>query len=253
MDIMRNWRNTPFENEGPARAGLRSGLCLNGYSWSKSDATAGDIVSECLRLLGARRPTWIQGQPEYVIPRENCQRCHLPLDSSDIGNQRRFCSDECMKAAKLHRNDFFQKTQAIASSVAFYQAIKATVPLRDCLICGTPYRSAGEDTRTCSPTCAAKIRTDYVPEKPCEHCGESFKGRSLTSRFCSVDCTAAAIRASLPMKDCEQCGEPFQPGKPTSRFCCKECRARSNYEKAKAKRAKAAADTPIQRLFGTYG
>ena len=45
MDFLRDWRQSPFEQEAAVRAGLRSGLCLAGYPWERSDAAAIEIVS----------------------------------------------------------------------------------------------------------------------------------------------------------------------------------------------------------------
>ncbi|OWK20076.1 hypothetical protein AJ88_33085 [Mesorhizobium amorphae CCBAU 01583] len=40
MDVMADWRLSPFEFEGSCRAGLRSALCLAGHSWQRADDEA---------------------------------------------------------------------------------------------------------------------------------------------------------------------------------------------------------------------
>lgn len=84
--------------EGPCRHGLRSRLTLEGWGWQDADAIAADIVASALRQIGAQRPTWAEGQPEWsqqgagaLIDRIRCIHCHNPLE----GIQRKFCSDLC--------------------------------------------------------------------------------------------------------------------------------------------------------------
>jgi hypothetical protein len=84
-----------FLYEAACRAGIRSGLCVSGWRWTEADAAACDAVSRGLAIAGAVRPSWIDGQPEYVpIERTRCQRCGRPM--SEYG--RRFCSHICSTA-----------------------------------------------------------------------------------------------------------------------------------------------------------
>jgi hypothetical protein len=97
--------------EGPCRHALRSRLCLEGWKWADADAVANDIVQTALIRVGAERPSWEEGQPEYsqtgagaLIERTFCVRCHAPLE----GHQRKFCSSLCnaahSKATAKRRN-----------------------------------------------------------------------------------------------------------------------------------------------------
>jgi hypothetical protein len=75
---------TPFAFEAACRHGLRAALCLAGWTWAKADREAADIVALALRDLGAQRPTWQQGQPDYaqtgtIILRERCLSCGASL------------------------------------------------------------------------------------------------------------------------------------------------------------------------------
>jgi len=89
---------TLLNYEAPMRHGLRVRLILEGWGWTDADAAAADIVKTALNQVGAQRPTWEEGQPEYsqqgagaLIERTRCVRCHKPLE----GIQRKFCSDLC--------------------------------------------------------------------------------------------------------------------------------------------------------------
>lgn len=100
--IMRSVEPTPFAGEGPCRAGIRSSLCLQGWRWPDADAIAAEIVMAALNVVGAKRPSWWEGQPEYTQPgalpieREYCGRfgCHNRVPPE----RRKFCSDYCGSA-----------------------------------------------------------------------------------------------------------------------------------------------------------
>ena len=84
--------------EAPCRHALRSRLCLEGWRWADADAAANGVVQEALIRVGAERPNWEEGQPEYsqtgagaLIERTLCVRCQTPLE----GNQRKYCSNLC--------------------------------------------------------------------------------------------------------------------------------------------------------------
>lgn len=105
--ILRQGEPTSFAFEGFMRHGLRSGLCLRGWSWPAADEMASDIVRSALAQIGAKRPTYQQGQPEWVqygvvlVERERCVQCGAKLP---VGH-RKFCSSRCARAHNdtLHR------------------------------------------------------------------------------------------------------------------------------------------------------
>ncbi len=105
--IMRRGEPTNFAFEGFMRHGLRSGLCLRGWSWADADDMAADIVRSALSQIGAKRPTVQQGQPEWtqegviLIKRERCIRCGWALPEGHW----KFCSRRCLDAhhAAMHR------------------------------------------------------------------------------------------------------------------------------------------------------
>lgn len=88
---------TPFGLDGPMRHAVRGKLCLEGWGWSEADEAAKHVLSECYVMLRAERPSWNEGQPDWVthggqlIERTRCARCHKPLQ----GEQKKFCSSLC--------------------------------------------------------------------------------------------------------------------------------------------------------------
>lgn len=99
VGIMRACEPTPFAAESACRHGIRSALCLQGWSWGQADDAAVEIVASALRIVGARRPTWAMGQPDYAFRgdpgvRESCIRCGKPLPEM----ARKFCGPVCRNA-----------------------------------------------------------------------------------------------------------------------------------------------------------
>ncbi|OWJ72514.1 hypothetical protein CDV50_04900 [Haematobacter massiliensis] len=87
--------------EGPLRAGIRSDLCLQGWRWKEADAAARDLLDDAFRVAGAIRPSWNEGQPEWVthpgtlINRDCCAHCRRPLPDG----MRKFCGSVCRNAS----------------------------------------------------------------------------------------------------------------------------------------------------------
>lgn len=90
--------------EGPLRAGIRADLCLQGWTWETADLTAREMLAEAFRQVRAVRPTWNEGQPEWVIheglliERTRCVHCGKPLPEEN----HRFCSDLCRWSHHAH-------------------------------------------------------------------------------------------------------------------------------------------------------
>ncbi|MDP5306391.1 hypothetical protein [Paracoccus spongiarum] len=93
---------TLFNLEGPLRHAIRSKLCLQGWRWSDADAMARDLLDATFIRLGANRPSWNEGQPEWLIDgggligRLVCARrgCDRPLPEG----HRKFCGKLCRDA-----------------------------------------------------------------------------------------------------------------------------------------------------------
>lgn len=232
ISILRDWRLSPFEKEGPSRAGLRSGLCLEGYGWHRADMEADALVGEALHLIGATRPTWAAGQPEYVIGRENCANCRGPLDDEALARRDRFCCDECRTTMRTYRNDRFHYAAAEAAKWAYQVACKEAAPERPCGWCGTLFRSMRPDVVTCSTEHAAKLREQNagraIPDRRCKNpaCGKVFHPENRRVEYCSAACHREHQGAILEPRQCEHepCGKTFQPRFAFEKFCSAACR-----------------------------
>lgn len=95
-----------FGLEGPLRSAMRADLCLRGWHWNDADQAARDVVAVAHSLLGAERPDWYEGQPEYVIAagvlieRTRCAWCHKKLPEG----RPKYCSDICRAAQNAEMN-----------------------------------------------------------------------------------------------------------------------------------------------------
>ena len=100
-----------FGLEGPLRAGLRADFCLQGWGWNSADLMARDMLAEVFQYVGAARPDWYEGQPEWtinagtLIERTRCVRCHKPLPERHY----KFCSRICNTS---HASLMYSKRQA---------------------------------------------------------------------------------------------------------------------------------------------
>ncbi len=125
-EILKHGEPTPFAFEGAARHGLRSSLCLAGWKWSDANAAAADVVSTALNLIGARRPTWQQGQPEHTQPavvaltRTRCIRCGERLPDAHT----KFCSHLCKSShyAEVKRWDDKAISEALSEAAQLVAA-----------------------------------------------------------------------------------------------------------------------------------
>lgn len=154
-DIMRAAEPTPFAAEGPSRHGIRSSLCLQGWRWAAADLAAAEIVAAALAIVGAKRPTWEQGQPSYVVDgawraeRERCARCFRPLPE---GNTL-YCSALCRVANLANKQ----------------------------------YERRGEEKLMVQRAARAAWSAKQAPLS-CEWCAGSFQPRELGQRFCCRGC-----------------------------------------------------------------
>jgi hypothetical protein len=122
-DYLREGFPTVFAFEGSCRHGLRSGLCLEGWNWTAADMAASQAITLALLHLGAERPTWEKGQPEYTqyavmsLSRSRCVNCSKAL----IGDQVMYCSGPCGKSARYKRSN----KDELAARRALRQALEA--------------------------------------------------------------------------------------------------------------------------------
>jgi hypothetical protein len=225
VDLLRDWRFSPFENEGAVHAGLRSALCLKGIGWRRADAAVGDVIRESFNILGAKRPTWQEGQPEYVTPRENCRWCACPLPDTEFGGLRKgyFCSPECGRAMLLNRDLKTTNGRDVIAMAAFSIIDRQSRPTLICEGCGQSFRSFTKMTgqRYCSHDCAsAAART--VEGRDCLTCGKWFRPKQTNKagKFCSSDCHR---QYRYPARACILCGASFRPNIAEASFCSRTC------------------------------
>lgn len=90
-----------FGLEGATRHRIRSALCLQGWGWADADRTARDIMDMVFARLGAARPPWDEGQPEWAqkgasasLGRMGCARCRKALPEG----HHKFCGKLCADA-----------------------------------------------------------------------------------------------------------------------------------------------------------
>lgn len=221
---MSDWKSSPFQFEGTARHWLRQTFCLQGYSWSRSDAEAAYIVGEALK--GHPRPTWEAGQPNHTIGDDFCKGCGGVLDEADIANGVRYCCDECRRITR-HRSD-----RLSLGEVTVLGPVKCKNPACDRIF--FPRNFLHE---VCSHACRVAWKEYSLPQRSCETCWQVFQPRHEKQLYCGPSCRVKARQqknkdataASRPMLICEWCGEPFKQGRHNSRFCSEK------HQKAAAK------------------
>lgn len=170
IDGLSGWRFSHFEHEATVRQALRVKFIHEGSSWAEADATAAHIVEHALHRIGAKRPTWAQGQPEYQERHKHdayryCQnhRCRRMLTE----DQPKYCCENC---AINHRNYRWKQDNADAVKAAA-RVYGQTVPKEtkaeqwqnwrdkwdtsDCATCGKPFKARpGRKSLYCSRVCS---------------------------------------------------------------------------------------------------
>lgn len=263
MDVLRDWRLSPFEREGTTRAGIRAALVLEGHGWQKADAEAAGLVAEGLRLLGAVRPSYGEGQKVYTLGRDMCAHCLGPLDDEDMAARRRFCCDECRTMVKARDADLFTYLESFAMNAGYYAAFKEGLPDSDCEWCGQRYKMQHLKQRFCSKSCAQHERAGdrLVKVKPCLHCRNPFRGAQVEQKFCSAACHVGYVKehgplTRLPERHCDVCKSIFRPKTAQARWCSPACgntaKVAYNRMKREEKRKEWQKPTPCQWCGETF-
>jgi predicted RNA-binding Zn-ribbon protein involved in translation (DUF1610 family) len=158
VSMMREAEPTPFFVEGPGRAGIRSSLCEQGWRWGAADAVADEAIQSALARVGATRPSWKLGQPEFtqeaVLPilRECCARCGKQLPE-DVHGRTKYCSAVCANAARVARREREDKEAARAKREIYDAAWAERQAPRACEVCGKSFRPKHRTSKYCSPSC----------------------------------------------------------------------------------------------------
>jgi len=184
-NIMRHSEPTVFAFEATCRHCIRSALCLQGWSWRAADTVAAEAVAAALRQLGARRPTWAQGQPSWTEEgvlrhqRDFCIRCRKPIPMERIlrstGIPPKYCDIICTRAAAeaMYRQSLSEEQAARhkARDAAYKQAKRNAMPLAACEYCGATFRPrppkpSKPASRFCSLQCSNRGRAG-TQARPC--------------------------------------------------------------------------------------
>jgi hypothetical protein len=234
--ILDSWESSKFQFEGPCRHGLRSTFCLQGHTWSTSDAEAEALVAEGLKRIGAVRPSWREGQPEYtqdgVVPVERLRCAHcgnpIPEDRGSRNGPTKYCSELCGQAAYARKARIFGETVTRAEYLA-RQAAKSRATAereKDCQHCGKSFRPgyAIKRQRFCSPECGKAARKELPTGHlcTCVACGKNFRSRIADQKYCSRECYDGIDRggAHHPTRQCPACHTIFQVHVPAAKTIC---------------------------------
>ena len=169
-DILRPGEPTKFARMGAVKSGLRMAFVECGHSWGLSNWCAERIVLAALNQIGARFPTWLEGQPEAVATpgfspsqRYFCARCARPL-----GDDRwMYCSRLCSQAAANDRRvrelrEMDEVQREAAKLIRRHMKMDHFAARRTfaCEWCGgvSTWKPTANPRRYCSRTCAAKAR-----------------------------------------------------------------------------------------------
>lgn len=225
MDILSDWRFSPFEHQASCVYGLRAAMCRQGIKWLSAHNEAMALVSDALRELGAELPSWQEGQREYVIAAENCNWCGNELDPAlQQGARRgRFCSVMCARSALRSRDYQVSASNSAIGRAAIGVLMQASKPVITCHHCGEPFQPFGQSNNPGHKFCSIKCygKSKVIPPRECATCGTVFKPLERSQKFCSVSCRA---KRDLPAVNCQCCGTLFVPHTEGGRYCSTLCR-----------------------------
>ena len=117
--LMKRSEPSPFAFEAVIRAWLRAHLCLRGWQWADADFAAEGVTEGALNRIGAGRPTWKEGQPEWTVEgaatfeRTRCVNCGRPLPEM----HRKYCSDFCSRVRQDENYRRFRKEELRAERI----------------------------------------------------------------------------------------------------------------------------------------
>ena len=226
IDMLQDWRFSPFQNEGVTRRALRNYFIERGQPWPFSDDEAAAVIAQALDLMGAKRPSWLEGQWVYTASRDSCLWCAEPIDEQDQADGRRFCSAMCAKSCmeKRVRRDASRVDwiyQRALVDIAHWQAEP-----RPCKQCARPFRDRFEGRLFCSTACHDAYRR--FPDIACQECGCMFHPADHNKKYCSRECSyKGALKTkqiALPAaKMCQCCLTMFRPKIGHAIYCSTRC------------------------------
>lgn len=223
MDVLQDWRTSPFQHEGPMRAGMRSSMCLQGHAWSIADAEAHAIVSAAFQEIGAARPTWEQGQKEYTVADGYCAWClvQIPEDLANLKKPSRYCSAVCARAAIVHRDIQHSGETSAAYEAAINTIHRTKHPSRNCEKCSKLFRPTFATGKYCSQACAKEAQR-YLTPRQCLTCEKIFQPSGSSVRFCSRRCGHIS-QNTRGFPNCQRCGVAFRAMRHGAKYCSTAC------------------------------
>jgi hypothetical protein len=160
---------TYFQHEGSIRHGIRSSLCLEGWRWAAADAHAAHILTHAFLDIGAKRPTWEQGQGDHCRTdadgRTFCARedCRAQITREGI---RRYCSERCRLIANNRRA--YNRAKRKVRGAAHRAAQRAAAAPRICAweACQREFKPldyTGKPPQIyCSRSCSLRARVNEI-------------------------------------------------------------------------------------------
>lgn len=109
---METGQPSHFAFEGHLRHVIRSNLCLQGWKWPAADVASAEVVAAALKQVGAKRPPWKEGQPEYVqfgvlmFERTRCVTCGGRLPEG----HKLYCSRICYFVKESERRSSWESS-----------------------------------------------------------------------------------------------------------------------------------------------
>ncbi|MET0942003.1 MAG: hypothetical protein ABWY13_11635 [Mesorhizobium sp.] len=199
LNILKDWRSSPFEFEGAVRHGIRSALGLERWSWRDADRVAAQTIEAAFFQLKVERPTWHQGQPGWTeegfspVGYTRCIQCGKPLPESRGDYGRKYCSSFCHDAHYKHGAGKWGETTDRAIYLAF-MAAKTEKTRRERT---EAYGLEGERWRNgYHKKLRSERRAAVRAELRCQVCNERLAHLSRAdARYCSKHCQMIAYNA----------------------------------------------------------
>ncbi len=240
MDVLDDFRDSPWEREGATRSGLRSALCLIGHEWADADHESAGLITAAFQKLGhGARPSWAEGQAHYAMGREACALCGNAI--SEDQKPHRYCSVRCAKLA-LQEEAFDRPVQDdVYGRDAWKIIAKTRTAPRMCALpsCGKEFRVWAEsrENRYCSKQCRNdSMRTRIMRRCANEACGKKFLPSLKDIRCCSMACASAIGKRKKFEHTCQApgCSTEFLSAMPYAKYCSGKCNARAHYHRKKS-------------------
>lgn len=259
--ILKTGQPTYFAFEGACRAGVRSTLCLEGWPWMDADDAARGLVGKALNQIGAERPTYMQGQPDYAVEygsgRSHCARpaCGKRIPQERIDGSPvpvKYCSPLCKQLVHNLRNHHFGAQYTVAEYLALSAARSAETERERSRYCENPrcgkfFVTRAADRKYCSHECYAETARK-LEDRECANpeCRKVFTPKNGgpekgITRYCSKECASVGRRKVRPALTCLTCNGIFYARYPSDKrsYCSPE---HNPYASKTARMA--AADTP---------